>query len=130
MAKKTAEPTSASQSDSAPNPVATIGQLVPGKVEADHLRLLIKLQGISGEKIIAALHLHFVEGRSQADVLAAQGEDGVAQALLSRKVVHVRKLHEQLVELAQYYQFLPVERARIKEELRVEFEQRVRDAFV
>ncbi|WP_434598727.1 adhesin biosynthesis transcription regulatory family protein (plasmid) [Pseudomonas sp. R4-76] len=74
--------------------------LVPGQVDPEHLRRLIGLTGITGEKVIEALFSYFVDGEKQIDIARKYG---LGQPFLSRKIGDIDTLSADVREIAPFY---------------------------
>ncbi|MDX9625933.1 PapB/FocB family fimbrial expression transcriptional regulator [Pseudomonas fragariae (ex Marin et al. 2024)] len=75
-------------------------ELVPGKVDPEHLKCLIGFTGITGETVLKALHSHFVEGKKQVQVCK---ESGLSPSQLSRKVSDIKNVSKEVREAAKFY---------------------------
>ncbi|WP_055137534.1 PapB/FocB family fimbrial expression transcriptional regulator [Pseudomonas corrugata] len=74
--------------------------LTPGRVDPEQLRRLIGFTGITGEKVIEALHSYFVLGEKQADICRKYG---LKKSFVSRKIADINSLSIDIREIAPYY---------------------------
>lgn len=81
--------------------------LVPGKVDPEHLQCLLSFTKISGTDVKAALHAYFVDGKRPKDICKSQGaataEGKISPSLLSRKSSDIRRVHEELKAAMRFY---------------------------
>ncbi|WP_256578335.1 adhesin biosynthesis transcription regulatory family protein [Pseudomonas sp. A25(2017)] len=78
--------------------------LEPGKVDPEQLRRLIGFTGITGEKVIEALHSYFVDGVKQADICRVYG---FRKAFISRKIGDINSVSVAVREIAPFYREHP-----------------------
>lgn len=74
--------------------------LEPGKVDPEQLRRLIAFTGITGEKVVEALHSYFVDGAKQADICRKYG---FKKPFLSRKIGDINEVSTAVRGIAPFY---------------------------
>lgn len=78
-----------------------VEQLVSGRIEPEHLAMLIKVARIISKRVITALELHFVEGIPATQ--AGEQAGCVNRQEVYRGINSVNQAHEFASQLARFY---------------------------